>query len=277
MKNHARLIRMVTLAAVFVTLLLLPTLARADLPPEGGWAGAALPSGSAASRILHANDSGMSFELITPPLNIAEDGSLQVDGLEESIIEPGSPALPYFSTFIALPPEASISVEISESNLTHRTSLNVPPVPLVQLEGAKTAPGDDLVFAPGSITEQAPEYIENQTIYDNDASFPEGSYQLSEPMYLRDMRMVELKLYPFAVQSTAENVTHASRMLVNIRFSDANFDNLQPASDYVESQEEAWRENVINYDQARAWRSLPLGMTDTQVVTLPIGYSYLQD
>ncbi len=270
-KNHANTVRILALAAVLVALLLLPSLTRADLQHEAPRDASSAQSESATSRILHSDDAGISFELITPPLNIAEDGSLQVNGLGESIIDPGSPDLPYFSTFIALPPEASITVEVSESDLTRLSSLNVPPVPLVQLQGEEAVQGDDLVFAPGSITEQAPEYTKNQTIYGNDAPFPGDSYQLSDPMYLRDMRIVELKLFPVQYNPLQKRVTQALRMIVNIRFSDANFDDLHPESDYVESQEAAWRENVINYDQAREWRSLPQGMTDTQAVKLPLG------
>ncbi len=229
-KTHASSLRITALSVVLVALLLLPTLTSADMQTDIPREDSTVPSGSAASRILHADDSGMSFELITPPANMADDGSLQVNGLEQIFVEPGSPALPYFSTYIALPPEASAAVEVSESDLLLLDSLSVLPVPQVQLEGEAAVQGDDLVFAPGSVIEQEPQYIENQTIYRSDAPFPGISYRLSEPMYLRDMRMVELKLYPLQYNPQQKTLKQASRMVINIHFSDATFDNLQPVS-----------------------------------------------
>ncbi len=271
MKALIRIICLVTLSAFHVTLL--PAL------PVAGAHHQAQPFGNvnlkspnhSATRILQSGPTGIVLELNTSPFFVADDESIQVSGLEEMIVDAGAPALPYYSTYVAIPPEAQVSMTVTESGLNSHHGVQVLPVATEQLHGEIPPAGDILAYATGSIAQKEPLFLEDKAIYNADRAFPGVSGTLSEPMYMRDIRMVELRLYPLQYNPLRNTVTQASKLLVNLNFSGAKLINQQNIDSGDTGQEAVWREKIINFDQVKEWRALPANDAATESAELPIG------
>ncbi len=260
-----------TMTIIVVILLSIPSFTSAGARGQDGLEQYATEPTSTAIAVISSNEAGIQLELNSSPLYFAEDGSIQIDGINEITAEEGTPALPYFSTFIAVPPAAEVTVQVTSSGLTTHEAVSVQPVPSLRLWGEEPDTEDTFVFAPGSVRENAPEFVKDATIYYADAEFPGAAYFVSEPMYMRDMRMVELRLYPLQYNPYRRTIIQASRMAVAISFTGADLDNLHPAADSWERRETVWQKQVINYNQAQVWRSLPQSAGAADVVKLPIG------
>ena len=259
----SRRLTLFLISLLILTILLTPsfTTAGSDTSPE--------VLTKPGTQIIRSDEAILDFQLHTAAFQIDHDGRIQVDGLEHSIVDPGSPPLPYYSTFIALPPQATISVTVKESGLSQHTR-QVLPVPHQQL-GAEVD-GDDILAAnPESISELAPVFAEDNTIYALDTPFPKTRFEVSQPLYLRDLRLVELKLFPLRYNPTRKMLTQAADLSVHLAFSGANLNNLNPSPGFVDNQGKAWRDSILNFEQAHAWRSLPPLEPFEQSSQLPIG------
>ena len=206
--------------------------------------------------MIRSNSNGIHFQLHSGPFQIDQDGHITVEGLEQVIQEPGSPAVPYYSTFIALPPKASVSITVNESGISEYQKVEIAPAPQHRL-WAEPDPDGILAADPQTVTEPAPSFVKDTAVYNLDAPFPEAGYKVSEPLYLRDLRMVELKLFPLRYNPMRKSLTQAAEMSVQITFTGAVWDNLNPASGFVDTQGEAWHDSILNFDQAGGWRGFP--------------------
>ncbi len=223
------------------------------------------------TQLDRSDSGGIHFQLHSGPFQIDQDGHITVEGLEQVIQEPGSPAVPYYSTFIALPPKASVSVSVTESGISEYQKVEIAPAPQHRL-WAEPDPDGILAADPQTVTEPAPSFVKDTAVYNLDAPFPEAGYEVSEPLYLRDLRMVELKLFPLRYNPMRKSLTQAAEMSVQITFTGAVWDNLNLASGFVDTQGEAWHDSILNFDQARGWRSLPQAAeSEPQGSDLPIG------
>lgn len=224
-------------------------------------------------QMLHSNSSGLQFQLNTAAFQIDKDGNIHVSGLEQKVNEPGAPALPYYSTYIALPPQAEVSVTVTESGLSQHDAIHIQPAAQEQL-WAEVDQSGQLSANPETITELEPLITADEAVYKIDAPFPRARFELSEPLYLRDLRLVELKLFPLRYNPSRESLTQATNMSVQLSFSGTNFEDLTPSPGFVDNQAESLRENVLNFEQAQTWRSLPADQKNTvQATDLPLGVS----
>jgi hypothetical protein len=269
MKSCIRFITIFALIAIVAVLLQAPSF---TLAKQHKGDPQAVPT-SSTIHLFKSDIDGLAFELNTPPFFVAEDGSIQINGLNDKLVESGSPALPYYSAFIALPPNAEVVANVEQLGLTSHSSQYIMPAPQEQLWGEESDESDILAFSAGSIRELAPEFIENPSVYDLDAEYPGMTSLVSEPMYMRGMRLVEIKLYPLQYNPYRNTLTQASKLMVDVRFTGADHDYLRSTSSYSANQEAAWREKIINFDQANDWRHVPKNISTTEDIKLPIDTS----
>ena len=220
--------------------------------------------------ITHSDESAFHFHLRTRPFQIDRSGNIQVDGLNQIVLDPGAPAIPYFSTLIALPPQAQVSITISESGQFQLQAGQVAPAAREQL-AAQPDPLDIFAADPATIMEPQALITPDTTIYALDAPFPNYHYELSEPRYIRDLRVVELKLFPLQYNPVRQTVNQVTDLFVQLSFSGAVFKDLHPAPGFVDNQSQAYRDMILNFDQAGGWRSLPLAAAEQTTADLPIG------
>jgi len=254
------LVVLFALCLMFVLLVAAP--AAAQRPPAG-------PEEAAGVQVLESGNDGLLLSLHVPTYAVDTAGVLSAPGLAGRTAEPGAPALPYYSTLIALPPEATASITIqTQDDASSRLPRSLAAAPRPALD-----PRD----APGGIMEleEMPRELEALTspdpaLYARDELFPESVYRLSEPMYFRDLRVVRLDLYPLRVNPARNLLEHSRQIDVSVRFEGASFANLHPAPTAGDRFVAALAGELLNPEQAAVWRSLP-DAPSAPTAGLPVG------
>jgi hypothetical protein len=230
--------------ALVLLLLVLPASARPATNPPAGVQG------------LVVDDGGLHFSLHVPAYELDGSGLLSAPGLDSRGTTAGAPAVPYFSTLVALPPGAAVAVTaraeaVAVHTLARPLQASPRPDPGVR-DGLDSAAGLASLSPPlAGLSSPDPE------LYGRDALFPERLYDLSEPMYFRDLRVVRLDLYPLRYNPARGLLEHSPQLDVRLDFAGARFDNLQPAPTAGDSYVATLAGALLNPEQAAGWRSLP--------------------
>jgi hypothetical protein len=267
------------LSAVLVAALVwsvLGALAGSTVPAEIATS-ASQPPQPADVQVISSSADGLEFLLHTPPFAVAVDGIVQVAGLENRTRVPGAPELPYYSAFIALPPGSNAIVNSKELDVVMsgvRTVASAPhpsyePIMDSALETAHGPTGGD----EQGLLSELPTYTyqPDQTIYGRDDLYPELVFSVSKPMHYRDMRLVELRLFPLRYNPVQAVLRQAQRIQVSVTFSGAQASAPQTAGDPDDVYQRSLYEFVLNHGQAAAWRSLPNDLLNAQATSLPLG------
>ncbi len=272
-KAHFPHSRALSLLFMALALLLLPSL------PASGAAQQADPTAVAGSAVAvplisHSDAQGLTFELRTPPLTLDRDGAIAVPGLLPGAGAPGTPALPFYSTYIALPPQATVSVTVTAGEQTTYRAADVRPVPLVQLRGQEPGSADLFTVTADTLQETEPLYGKDPAVYSQDALYPDRSYQLSAPQIARDLRLVRLDLYPVRYIPGQQVLTQAQSLKVKLLFAGAELNEPRKGGEQSRTLQ-AWHGRVLNpppsswllepqaaiaKDQSAAQVSLPVGV-----------------
>ncbi len=225
-------------------------------------ANAALDSASVS--VVSSNNNGIQFALALPSAEINADGKLTVAGLDSGFSEPGTPDLPFYSTLIALPPNATAQVALSVSGQTERAIETIRPI-------SNRVINDDTDIFANPVLEDLEEVFEpNAEIYEANEIFPTVRYEVSDPMYIRDVRVVQIKLFPVRYNPVAQTLTEVDQFDVGITFAGGTRDALNPASGETQLPT-----NVLNAAQAAEWRSLPSDL-NSRATGFPIGKQTLK-
>lgn len=216
---------------------------------------------------LYSGPDGLRFHFRSPELTTPLSASLNIAGLTAVINQPGAPALPYYSTLVALPPEASAVIAISLASPTVYSAPTLQPVPQVaDREGLAAALEARAVT---QLEDFGLTYAPDPAIYDGQAVYPATWYSLSAPMMLRDLRVVRLTLYPLRYDPAAGQVLATTDMTVTLRF--------EGGTTAVEStpawlSADAYTRLLLNPEQAQGWHYRPLAtQSQSTALTLPVG------
>lgn len=262
MFNKRKITQLALAAFMFITI----------IAPAYGRMGAEEAAAVTQVQLDRADAAGLTFTLHTADFSAAPDGRIIIDSLTHTLQEAGAPALPYYAAYIAVPPEASVAVTVATSGVSTRQVASVRPAPQPDPDAVNPASDLSLLATAQSAEELLPlVYTPDTAVYSRDALYPDVAYSLSEPLYYRDMRLVELRLYPLRYNPARQAMQQATAMHVNVAFSDARFDALQPAPSADAAYERALSGSVLNYAQALNWRSLPEGVVNAPATSLPTG------
>ena len=220
-------------------------------------------SNTTAVQTTISNENELQFTLNTPVFINKSAGELEVTGLDNKITVPGSPALPFFATYIAVPPGAEISIQVQELAVKKSSIAQLRPSPQL----SDPFQEDEENWQPP----QPLSYLPDPAIYEKNAFFPENHYSLTTPMYYRDLRLVQLSLYPLRYNPVTGDLHQAQQMRVNISFIGTNIGNLRPLSDIFNQYRQTLGNNILNFEQARDWRSLPANVLNVPETPMPIG------
>lgn len=237
----------------------------------GAATAAAPPPTTAAVTVETADDAQLRFTLRTPTFLAAADGHVTVAGLDDVTQQPGAPALPYYATYVALPPEADVSVTVETAAVQETAVAQVQPAPQPDLSDAATA-AIAAALDSGAERSLAPlplKYEADTAVYGRNALYPGTLFTVSEPMYMRDLRVVELKLYPLRYNPAQGVVTQAQQLNVTVHFSGAQTASARPAT--AADDASAFQDLVLNAGQAQQWRSLPQSVRQARATRLPVG------
>lgn len=255
-----RLILVIALAVLTTTV----TFAAAPTPDVP------VSSSATAVTVQRSDAAQLTFSLSLPAYTVDAAGHIDVAGLNATLEQPGAPALPYYRTLIALPPGATVRVDVQPGAFQ-----------TTPLAAVKPAAGPDLgridaraanLFdgtAPGTAAALPAASTPDPLIYGVDALYPDTTVVLSEPLYLRDLRVVELKLFPVRYNPQQQTMQQAHSMQIDIRFEgvDLSAGTGQPLSAYTDR----YAADVLNIDPARSWGTLPDAITTAANTRLPLG------
>jgi uncharacterized repeat protein (TIGR01451 family) len=209
---------------------------------------------------------GFQFTLSTPRLTLAKDGRLLSPSLTSQTSQPGAPLLPTYTTLVALPPGAEVTIQVEEAQATNQSAAYLRPVPQLLNPARIGDEGTAALTNPaatGEIEQPDP------AIYEQNALYPAASYTLSPPMYLRDLRLAQLTLYPLRYNPVSGELHHAAELHVTLTFS-GQTGRLNPAWAVGGDFAAAYDRHIINNAQAAVWRSLPAEQ-EALTTELPLG------
>lgn len=150
-----------------------------------------------------------------------------VRGLQHTS-QPGAPALPMISEWVAIPPRAD--VEISVRAELHQTLTNIDVLPY------------------SDYIEPEKRYID-PVVYQADAQFPEALAQADAPQIMRDVRFVPVQIFPVQVNPAQREVSIYSVLEIEIRTSGSN--GINPKTNIAPPSatfEKFYQKRIINYN-----------------------------
>ena len=229
------------------------------------WVFAVLPVSAEDIRLLRSDRSGvlLSYELGMTERRTITSGSRQMDLLTVEGCgftgEPGTPMLPVRSVLIGIPFDAQVSLRIVDATSSVEDGYDLLPVPHIEVES-----GDEGAFA-------REVFLKDEQVYNKDIFLPEEAVKLSQPMSLRNQRVVKLELFPFRYNPKHGQVQKYRRIVVELLFSYQKGigDDLQ--YERLDEDEDLYRKTIINYEQARRWRRRRLKRPRVSVTPLGQG------
>lgn len=157
-------------------------------------------------RLLASDATGLSLAVRFPAYDVA-DGRVTMPGVADRLQTPGAPPLPFYTTFVALPPGATVRAEVTTGPTQTAAVGALPPV-AAELDTAAWAAlnGETATVA----VPAAPAGL-----------YPAVRYELSAPAVLRDLRVARLALYPLRYDAAAGVLDATLEYNVNLIFSGA--------------------------------------------------------
>jgi hypothetical protein len=223
--------------------------------------------------LQHSDNAGLTFQLALPQA-IVVDETISVTGLTATLHEPGAPALPYYTTWLAVPPGADVQVTVNETAVTTSYAGHIQAAPQHGSQPiANLTAWERDAYAQLGI-EAVPLLVEapDPEIYGRSQLYPAQSYHLSEPMYYRDMRLAALHLYPLRYNPITQELTQARQIDVQVSFSQTDPQaNLQRLPSANPGHKQTLAGMVLNYEQSQSWRGIPVNLLETNGPSLPIG------
>ena len=211
-------------------------------------------------------EDGLQFTLHTPLLRLNGKSLLSAPGLEDTLREPGSPAIPYFSALIVVPPEAELVVRVSEMSVAELDGIDVKPVPSLGQNAASGISTQGLL----DIDNSAVVDYREPDVYQKDAFYPKESFRISRPAYFRGLRLARLELFPIRYNPATGQMAHVRQMDVVIDFEGSTL-RAEPSTAHGEpSSVRGIAGKLLNPEQIELWRSLPADFAAT-TTTLPLG------
>lgn len=224
----------------------------------------------AQKEALRLTSDGFHFTLNTAEIWGAESGWLETPDLEDRIQEAGAPALPFYATYIALPPGAEAEVTVAALDVVEqRLSVPLLPAPESRLEEG----AEEWLMAGAAVTPDLlfdSHFEPDPAIYGRDALYPESLFELSPPMMARDVRLARLVLYPARYNPVSQTLVTARQLEVEVRFTSLPAAPLEPIPTHQDAHLQALAGLVLNYEQAAAWRHRPETL-EAPATLLPVG------
>ena len=224
----------ITLATLII--MFSSSLVRAEWVPLNGKATSpslpniSLVSDDNTSTVLKIEISG--FEL--KDLNSGKHNYQVIDLLSESFTKnPGCPRLPYIAKILAVPDQASISVEILETGkMQSFTNISLPPARESWVEGSPETP-----------------YIENPLVYNSIKGFPGEFAQLDKPSVFRDFRIVRVSMFPVHYLPAKKELQVVSSITIRINYGTGKIVNPKTSAQkpIAPSFGKLYRSTIFNY------------------------------
>lgn len=243
----------------------------------------------ALDRLIHADGDGLRFVLELPSASFVAGDDLQISGLDERTSVAGLPALPFYSTYIVLPPESNPRVTIERTAKAFEKNLYLPSVPdeVVVIgalfaadfpEGQADPLSGELPGRQYASPAAEPRSSSGSPAIAQDGYFPSEIVTISKPMMVRDVRLARLTIYPIRYDTEHQLLSVTPEIEVAVDFQRAwPARARQSAPSYGDQHIAAIAGSVINPSQLQEFRSLPASLQDSAAVGAAVGLPLGQD
>ncbi|MDI3504561.1 MAG: hypothetical protein PWP64_1497, partial [Candidatus Cloacimonadota bacterium] len=200
-----------------------------------------LSSYKSAFEIRHQDQNRMEINFSLPHFDITEEYSNgqtfhKIDLPQSgSLMQAGMPELPVLTTSIAIPHHGGVNVEVLNSQHSILTQYNA--YPLQQ--------GDEL--------ESPKAFLQDMNYYTSGSVYPNTLVEHSDPMILRDFRIVTIQVNPFSYDAGTQELTIYDNIELRVNFTDQPSVNELPGPvQYVSpSFDKIYAASIQNYNDYR--------------------------
>jgi hypothetical protein len=193
----------------------------------------------ATARVLASDQTGVSFEVRVPGAFVSEGEGVPFRGVGLSIPgastmqEPGFPDLPMLSYLIAVPATGGVELDVSVS-------------------GERVLSGYDVLPAApfARMGEEPTDAARDPEIYATDGLYPSAIASVGEPAVMRDLRLVQVRVFPVRYNPVQRTLVAVDRIEVSLRFTGGDGANPKRVVRPFRSEafEPLYRSLVLNYD-----------------------------
>ncbi|MDY0337978.1 MAG: C25 family cysteine peptidase [Candidatus Cloacimonadaceae bacterium] len=150
-------------------------------------------------------------------------------------MQSGLPELPVITTTIAIPHRGGVEIEVLNSEQTVLTQFHA--YPLQQ----------------GQELESPKAFQKNIDFYSSGGNYPSAAIEYSNPMILRDFRIVTIQINPFSYNPTTQELTIHNNILLRANFTDEpSVNELAAPTSYVSASfDKIYSSMIQNYDDYR--------------------------
>ncbi len=219
-----------------LVLCLVPAVAREWVPFESG-----APERTGEFRVLSSDHGRTVVELNLVGIYVDEitgngrsfqtvDLGMAAGGLLAAV---GSPQLPVVARFLAIPDDRAVRARVLEAEEVTLTGYNVYPVQPPSPENQQPVP-----------------FTIDEKRYTTDEFYPDAGYGLSDPMIMRDVRLVQLVLQPARFNPVTGELRVARRLMLELTYDNRSDVNVKVRTRPGVSRvfEPLYRELIANYD-----------------------------
>ena len=168
-----------------------------------------------------------------------------------TLAKPGEPALPYFSTAVGAPIGAQVSIEISPGN-SYKVPVSAPILPAatqwINWEAA------DLYDSKANLPQPEVSYQPQMDVYSQKGTYPGILGEILTDGQLRQQRVIGVGLYPFQYDPTDQHLIIYETLKVALTFQGTPSIDSESFESDSQPYEAFLRSNLMNYEQAQAWR-----------------------
>ena len=228
--------------------------------------GAPLPDEETPSNGVRVIESGKDQIIVEVATYAYESTVVQMDGKSYDLLtadgyamtaQGGEPQLPVISFTVGVPVDSSPEILVSDIQPVKVIDehLDLIPAPEPAPLQAANQSGDRFVHP-------------NEVIYASDALYPVEYVKIVEDGFLRDQRIVRVEVVPFQYLPALRKVVLHQQIHIILTFN-SNMDiSLELKENRLnDPYEMVLRPSILNYDQAKNWRSLP-EVTNTRETTV---------
>lgn len=216
---------------------------------------------AARVEVLYSGVDGLVLEMEAPEYQLeqvfTEEGNYDRISLvgADSTMTPGEPQLPVLNVLIGVPAAAEIRVEV----LDDRSS---------SISGSyNLIPGPSRAGAIGDIEISKFNYVPNPSVYEAEALYPTNLVRVEEDGWFRDQRVVRIAFYPVQYNPAARTLLWHQQLRIKVVIVGGGQGRGAGLQDHATSSkanlagsnhpfEPILKESLLNYETAKAWRSL---------------------
>jgi len=196
-------------------------------------------------KIIKSTDQSLVLEFNMQDFRLLDEGDSEKKYMRPSFAgarynpRPGEPMLPYRVIKIGIPQNGKPAARvISKEVRSMNVSLLPGPVPARDESGLYTYKNEA-----------------DEAVYQSNMNFPRDIISVSEPVYFRDQRMIELKITPMQYNPASALLNVYNKIRVQINFNAKSIS--RSPFRKMGKLDDLYEEMLINFDQAKNWQQKP--------------------